>query len=74
MVIGGKAGDFLGEYMTGSVTLVLGLTGEEQRDEQSMKFVGVGMHGARFMFVVKSNVNVWGKRLGLRRLMNMISA
>ncbi|MEM1997227.1 MAG: hypothetical protein QW636_05530 [Candidatus Bathyarchaeia archaeon] len=45
IVIGGKAGDFLGEYMAGGIILVLGLTGEEQRDKQSVKFVGVGMHG-----------------------------
>jgi len=29
IVIGGKAGGFLGEYMAGGIMLVLGLNGEE---------------------------------------------
>jgi glutamate synthase domain-containing protein 3 len=41
IVIGGKAGDFLGEYMAGGIILVLNLKGEEH----AMKFMGVGMHG-----------------------------
>lgn len=45
IVIGGRAGDFLGEYMAGGIILVLGLNGEEWSYKQSMKFVGVGMHG-----------------------------
>lgn len=45
IVVGGRAGDFLGEYMAGGIILVLGLSSGEQRDKQSMRFAGVGMHG-----------------------------
>lgn len=42
IVIGGSAGDYLGEYMAGGVVLLLGLglEGAHQAD-----FVGTGMHG-----------------------------
>lgn len=43
MVIGGKAHNFLGEYMAGGKLIVLAL-GEEQADFKSY-YVGTGMHG-----------------------------
>ena len=44
MVIGGSAGDFLGEYMAGGVILVLGLNLREGEHHRA-RFVGTGMHG-----------------------------
>jgi len=44
LVIGGRAGDFLGEYMAGGIIIVLGL-GIEPGDEIVGNFCGAGMHG-----------------------------
>ncbi|MBZ4644938.1 MAG: hypothetical protein PWR27_828 [Petroclostridium sp.] len=44
IVIGGKAGDFLGEYMAGGMILLLGLNLEDG-EEMVGKFCGTGMHG-----------------------------
>lgn len=44
MVIGGKAGDFLGEYMAGGIIILLGINISD--DEQlAGNFCGTGMHG-----------------------------
>jgi len=44
IVIGGKAGDFLGEYMAGGIIILLGL-GLKDGEELTGKFCGTGMHG-----------------------------
>jgi len=43
LVVGGTAGDFLGEYMAGGVILVLGLNSENEKFRA--RYVGTGMHG-----------------------------
>ncbi|MDS1030640.1 glutamate synthase [Bacillota bacterium LX-D] len=43
LVIGGKTGDFLGEYQAGGIILVLGLN--EDRGNPVGNFCGTGMHG-----------------------------
>lgn len=45
MVIGGKAGSFLGEYQAGGVIVVLGLTESERKIVGF--FPGTGMHGGK---------------------------
>ena len=47
MVIGGKAGSFLGEYQAGGIIIVLGL-GSGGRAPVG-RFVGTGMHGGRML-------------------------
>lgn len=42
LVIGGCAGDFLGEYMAGGIILLLGLNKSGRRE---IRFTGTGMHG-----------------------------
>ncbi len=49
IVIGSKAGDFLGEYMAGGRIVVLGL-GLEEGEEAAGRYFGTGMHGGK-MFV-----------------------
>lgn len=50
IVIGGKAGDFLGEYMAGEVILLLGMfSGKPDAPIAGMSF-GTGMHG-RLIYV-----------------------
>lgn len=44
IVLGGKVGDFLGEYMAGGVIVVLGL-GLEKDEEIVGSYCGTGMHG-----------------------------
>ena len=44
IVIGGKAGDFFGEYMAGGVLMLLGL-GLEDGEEIVGDYCGTGMHG-----------------------------
>jgi glutamate synthase domain-containing protein 3 len=46
IVIGSKAGDFLGEYMAGGRIVVLGL-GLTKGELAAGKFFGTGMHGGR---------------------------
>ncbi|MGB9976505.1 hypothetical protein [Thermovenabulum sp.] len=44
IVIGGKAGDFLGEYMAGGRLVVLGIFGRK-KDPVAGRFIATGMHG-----------------------------
>ncbi len=48
MVIGGRAGSFLGEYQAGGIIIVLGL----QQDGKNIvsNFPGAGMHGGKMFF------------------------
>jgi glutamate synthase domain-containing protein 3 len=54
IVVGGKAGEFLGEYMAGGVIILLGLN--LKKDESLVgRFCGTGMHGG--VIYLNSNVN-----------------
>ncbi|MBI5287251.1 MAG: hypothetical protein HY878_06650, partial [Deltaproteobacteria bacterium] len=44
IIVGGKAGDFCGEYMAGGVLILLGLDGDDRRPIVG-DYVGTGMHG-----------------------------
>ncbi|OEG71762.1 hypothetical protein ATZ36_12835 [Candidatus Endomicrobiellum trichonymphae] len=44
IVVGGKAGEFLGEYMAGGAIILLGLNLSKDKDITG-KFCGTGMHG-----------------------------
>lgn len=45
LVIGGKAGSFLGEYQAGGIIIVLGIGSEDRQPVGN--FCGTGMHGGR---------------------------
>lgn len=47
IVVGGKAGSFLGEYQAGGVIVVLGLTGDDRRIVGN--FPCTGMHGGKMI-------------------------
>lgn len=51
VIIGGKAGSFLGEYMAGGLIIVLGLQGEEPI---AGNFTGTGMHGGKIFLRAKA--------------------
>ncbi len=44
IVAGGKAGDFLGEYMAGGVIIILGINSEDEVDTLG-EWIGTGQHG-----------------------------
>ena len=46
LVVGGRAGSFLGEYQAGGTIIVLGLNGDENRPPVG-NFCGTGMHGGK---------------------------
>jgi len=46
IIIGGKAGNFLGEYLAGGIMVVLGLLSEDSRPITG-KYCGTGMHGGK---------------------------
>lgn len=45
IVIGGKAGDFLGEYMAGGIILLLGMFSDKPNAPITGRSLGTGMHG-----------------------------
>ena len=45
VIIGGRVGDFLGEYMAGGLQVVLGLDGPDARGRLVGDLAGTGMHG-----------------------------
>lgn len=47
IVIGGKAGSFLGEYMAGGVIVLLGLDSQYPDAPLAGSYLGTGMHGGR---------------------------
>jgi len=55
VVIGGKAGDFLGEYMAGGDLVVLGLG--HRPNEVAGRYIGPGMHGGRIF--LRGLVETW---------------
>ncbi|MFC2069505.1 hypothetical protein ACFLTP_10965, partial [Chloroflexota bacterium] len=67
MIIGGRAQDFLGEYMAGGILILLGLnlkSGENHR----AKFIGTGMHGG--VIYIRGSVEDFqlGKEVGVTEL------
>ncbi|MEM2909952.1 MAG: hypothetical protein QXO01_02635 [Nitrososphaerota archaeon] len=56
LVIGGCAGDFIGEYMAGGIILLLGL--DESRRHET-RFIGTGMHGG--VIYVRGKITHLGK-------------
>ena len=48
IIVGGRAGDYLGEYLAGGLIIVLGLT--QSKKPLVGKFFGTGMHGGTMYF------------------------
>jgi len=64
IVIGGKAGDFLGEYMAGGVIILLGMFGEDRNGRPATgDFVGTGMHGGTIYVRGRLDEHMLGKGL-----------
>jgi glutamate synthase domain-containing protein 3 len=67
LVIGGTAQDFLGEYMSGGILILLGLNLGEGEHYQA-KFIGTGMHGG--VIYLRGSVEDFqlGKEVGVAEL------
>ena len=61
IIIGGRAGSFLGEYLAGGLIVVLGIEGESQASAQQItapvgNFTGTGMHGGKIFIRTKETL------------------
>jgi glutamate synthase domain-containing protein 3 len=63
VVVGGKVGDYAGEYMSGGVLVVLGLTGEIDKPVAG-KYLGTGMHGGEIYVRGSVTDEQLGKEVG----------
>lgn len=62
IVIGSKAGDFLGEYMAGGRIVVLGL-GLKEGELTAGRFFGTGMHGGKMFIRGEVNEALMGREI-----------
>lgn len=62
IVIGSKAGDFLGEYMAGGRIVVLGL-GLSENEPVAGRFFGTGMHGGKMFIRGRVNEALMGREV-----------
>jgi len=67
IVIGSKAGDFLGEYMAGGRIVVLGL-GLQNGEDAAGRFFGTGMHGGKMFIRGSVNEALMGKEVAQQDL------
>ena len=67
IVIGTKAGDFLGEYMAGGRIVVLGL-GLEKGEKAAGRFFGTGMHGGKMYIRGEVHEALMGKEISCQPL------
>lgn len=66
IVIGGRVGDFLGEYMAGGVIIVLGLDNEQLPVGD---FIGTGMHGGSIFIRTKEiDQRLLGKEVKVEKI------
>ena len=63
IICGGKAGDFLGEYMAGGVLAILGL--EDDPRPLTGDYLGTGMHGGVIYIRGKVDESNLGKEVGI---------
>jgi len=57
IIVGGKARDFLGEYMAGGIIIILGLNENGDDDPIVGNFTGTGMHGG--VMYIRGKVEPW---------------
>jgi glutamate synthase domain-containing protein 3 len=60
IVVGGKAGAFLGEYMAGGAIIILGLNRQNNDDSIVGKYCGTGIHGG---VIYLNQTNLYNKNL-----------
>lgn len=68
IVVGGRAQDFLGEYIAGGVVIVLGFEGSLDHIPIVGNFTGTGMHGGAMFIRGEVEPYQLGKEVGLAKL------
>jgi glutamate synthase domain-containing protein 3 len=63
LVIGGCAGDFLGEYQAGGCLILLGMTKSRRKDSVVGDYCGTGMHGGVMYIRGQFNPDFLGKEV-----------
>jgi len=56
IVIGGKAGSFLGEYLAGGLIIVLDINAQKETQAPVGNFTGTGMHGGKIFIRTKNEL------------------
>ncbi len=64
IIVGGKAGDFLGEYMAGGILILLDLWGDDGRPKVG-DYLGTGMHGGTIYIRGDVDKYLFGKEVGV---------
>ena len=67
IIIGGKAGDFLGEYMAGGILILLGLTAKDNEPIVG-DYLGTGMHGGVLYIRGSVDKSKCGKEVETKKL------
>jgi glutamate synthase domain-containing protein 3 len=65
IVVGGKSGDFFGEYMAGGRLILLGMYSHHPERPITGLFMGTGMHGGAIFVRGKVDEHRLGKELGI---------
>ena len=68
IIVGGKAGDFLGEYMAGGVLILLGMFTVREEIPMVGDYLGTGMHGGVMYIRGKVDIDRCGAEVGLDKL------
>ncbi len=67
IIVGGKARDFLGEYMAGGLLILLGLDGDG-RSEIVGNYIGTGMHGGEIFIRGSVDEHQLGEEVGIEEV------
>jgi glutamate synthase domain-containing protein 3 len=67
IVVGGKAGDFLGEYMAGGKLIVLGIF-KKEKDPVAGRYIATGMHGGTIYIRGGVNKNQLGRDVAVEEV------
>lgn len=68
IVVGGKAGDFFGEYMAGGILIVLGMFTRKPKDPICGDFLGTGIHGGKIYVRGEVDPYLCGKECGFEKI------
>ncbi|BAT70825.1 glutamate synthase subunit alpha domain-containing protein [Thermosulfidibacter takaii ABI70S6] len=67
IIVGGKAGDFFGEYMAGGILILLNLWDDDDRPIVG-NFLGTGMHGGEIYIRGEVDPYLFGKEVGIAEI------
>ncbi len=65
VVVGGKVGDFFGEYMAGGILVVLGMFTRKPKSPICGDFIGTGLHGGKIYVRGEVDPYLCGKECGI---------